>query len=60
VLSAQEVYLRDSDALNQVRREHALAAVALYRSLGGGWSRNDAAGGTDTQALAAAATVAKD
>ncbi|MET3551675.1 efflux transporter outer membrane subunit [Burkholderia sp. 567] len=60
VLSAQEVYLRDSDALNQVRREHALAAVALYRSLGGGWSRNDAAGGTDTQAVAVAATVAKD
>jgi NodT family efflux transporter outer membrane factor (OMF) lipoprotein len=38
VLAAQETYLKDSDALNQARREHALAAVALYRSLGGGWS----------------------
>jgi outer membrane protein TolC len=54
VLSAQEVYLRDSDALNQVRREHALAAVALYRSLGGGWSTNDAAGGMETEAVAVA------
>jgi NodT family efflux transporter outer membrane factor (OMF) lipoprotein len=42
VLSAQEVFLRDSDALNQAQREHALAAVALYRSLGGGWSQGDA------------------
>ncbi|RKP49584.1 efflux transporter outer membrane subunit [Pararobbsia silviterrae] len=40
VLDAQEAYLRDQDALNQARREHALAAVALYRSLGGGWSRD--------------------
>jgi len=39
VLTAQEAYLQDSDALNQARREHALAAVALYRSLGGGWSK---------------------
>lgn len=38
VLAAQETYLKDSDALNQARREHALAAVAMYRSLGGGWS----------------------
>ena len=38
VLAAQEAYLEDSDALNQAKREHALAAVALYRSLGGGWS----------------------
>ncbi|WP_044042691.1 efflux transporter outer membrane subunit [Caballeronia insecticola] len=38
VLDAQEAYLRDADALNQSKREHALAAVALYRSLGGGWS----------------------
>ncbi|KVW33004.1 efflux transporter outer membrane subunit [Burkholderia ubonensis] len=53
VLSAQEVFLRDSDALNQVRREHALSAVALYRSLGGGWSRNDAADGANAQAVAA-------
>lgn len=52
VLSAQEVYLRDSDSLNQVKREHALAAVALYRSLGGGWSRNDAAGGPKVEAVA--------
>ncbi|OXH88611.1 RND transporter, partial [Burkholderia multivorans] len=42
VLTAQEAYLRDSDSLNQAAREHALAAIALYRSLGGGWSRNDA------------------
>ncbi|CAE6906403.1 Toluene efflux pump outer membrane protein TtgI [Paraburkholderia nemoris] len=42
VLSAQEVYLRDSDALNQAKRDRALSAVALYRSLGGGWSKNDA------------------
>jgi NodT family efflux transporter outer membrane factor (OMF) lipoprotein len=42
VLTAQEVYLRDDEALNQSRRDNALAAVALYRSLGGGWSRNDA------------------
>lgn len=39
VLSAQEVYLRDSDGLNQAQRDYALAAVALYRSLGGGWSQ---------------------
>jgi outer membrane protein TolC len=38
VLDAQEAYLRDADSLNQSRREHALAAVAMYRSLGGGWS----------------------
>ncbi|GAB5094601.1 efflux transporter outer membrane subunit [Caballeronia sp. HLA56] len=38
VLDAQQSYLRDADALNQAKREHALAAVALYRSLGGGWS----------------------
>jgi NodT family efflux transporter outer membrane factor (OMF) lipoprotein len=38
VLDAQEAYLRDADALHQSKREHALAAVALYRSLGGGWS----------------------
>lgn len=37
VLTAQEAYLRDSESLNQAKREHALAAVALYRSLGGGW-----------------------
>ncbi|MGN6319689.1 efflux transporter outer membrane subunit [Trinickia sp.] len=37
VLAAQEVYLRDAQSLNQAKRQHALAAVALYRSLGGGW-----------------------
>ena len=37
VLAAQEAFLRDADSLNQAKREHALAAVALYRSLGGGW-----------------------
>ncbi|QMI48571.1 efflux transporter outer membrane subunit [Burkholderia sp. MBR-1] len=57
VLSAQEVYLRDAEALNQARREHALAAVTLYRSLGGGWSRNDAAGGTEPEAVAATAAA---
>jgi NodT family efflux transporter outer membrane factor (OMF) lipoprotein len=39
VLTAQQVYLQDSDSLIQAKREHALAAVALYRSLGGGWSQ---------------------
>jgi len=43
VLAAQEAYLRDADSLNQAKREHALAAVALYRSLGGGWSETPAA-----------------
>jgi hypothetical protein len=33
-LSAQQTYLQDSDSLNRAKREHALAAVALYRSLG--------------------------
>jgi NodT family efflux transporter outer membrane factor (OMF) lipoprotein len=42
VLAAQEAYLRDSEALNQAKREHALAAVALYRSLGGGWDAQPA------------------
>ncbi|MFM0198285.1 efflux transporter outer membrane subunit [Paraburkholderia fungorum] len=41
VLDAQEAYLRDSESLNQAKREHALAAVALYRSLGGGWDVPD-------------------
>jgi len=39
VLSAQQTYLQDSDLLNQAKQEHALAAVALYRSLGGGWNQ---------------------
>ncbi len=30
VLDAQQAYLRDADALNQSKREHALSAVALY------------------------------
>ncbi|WP_028227022.1 efflux transporter outer membrane subunit [Paraburkholderia ferrariae] len=40
VLTAQQTYLADADLLNQAQREHALAAVALYRSLGGGWSQS--------------------
>nr|WP_322012344.1 efflux transporter outer membrane subunit [Paraburkholderia sp. J12] len=40
VLTAQQTYLTDTDLLNQAQREHALAAVALYRSLGGGWSQS--------------------
>jgi NodT family efflux transporter outer membrane factor (OMF) lipoprotein len=40
VLSAQQSYLADAELLNQAQREHALAAVALYRSLGGGWSEH--------------------
>ncbi|TKC88639.1 efflux transporter outer membrane subunit [Trinickia terrae] len=53
VLSAQEAYLRDSDALNQAQREHALSAVALYRSLGGGWSRNEAVAAATPETVAA-------
>ncbi|QCP54144.1 efflux transporter outer membrane subunit [Trinickia violacea] len=44
VLDAQESYLRDDDALNRAKRDRALAAVALYRALGGGWQ----AGADDT------------
>jgi outer membrane protein TolC len=44
VLTAQQTYLQASDQLNQAKREHALAAVALYRSLGGGWSEHTAVG----------------
>jgi NodT family efflux transporter outer membrane factor (OMF) lipoprotein len=40
VLTAQQTYLTDADLLNEAQREHALAAVALYRSLGGGWSQS--------------------
>ncbi|TKC88399.1 efflux transporter outer membrane subunit [Trinickia terrae] len=43
VLTAQEAYLRDSESLNQAKREHALAAVALYRALGGGWEAGQCA-----------------
>jgi NodT family efflux transporter outer membrane factor (OMF) lipoprotein len=50
VLAAQEAYLRDSESLNQAKREHALSAVALYRSLGGGW---DAAAGETVAAASA-------
>jgi NodT family efflux transporter outer membrane factor (OMF) lipoprotein len=53
VLAAQEAYLQDSESLNQAKREHALAAVALYRSLGGGWDAQD------TSNVASAATLAK-
>jgi NodT family efflux transporter outer membrane factor (OMF) lipoprotein len=42
VLAAQEAYLRDAESLNQAKREHALSAVSLYRSLGGGWDVRDA------------------
>jgi outer membrane protein TolC len=37
VLDAQQAYLIDAEALNEAKRTHAQAAVALYRSLGGGW-----------------------
>ncbi|WP_083615008.1 efflux transporter outer membrane subunit [Paraburkholderia sp. SOS3] len=37
VLDAQQAYLVDAEALNEAKRMHARAAVALYRSLGGGW-----------------------
>ncbi|CAM2163883.1 Efflux transporter outer membrane subunit [Paraburkholderia sacchari] len=40
VLSAQQTWLADADLLNGAQRERALAAVALYRSLGGGWSQS--------------------
>lgn len=43
VLTAQESYLHDDESLNEARRDHALAAVAMYRALGGGW-RLDAGG----------------
>jgi NodT family efflux transporter outer membrane factor (OMF) lipoprotein len=38
VLDAQQAYLVDAEALNEAKRTHAQAAVALYRSLGGGWN----------------------
>jgi len=38
VLDAQQAYLIDAESLNQAKRAHAQSAVALYRSLGGGWS----------------------
>jgi NodT family efflux transporter outer membrane factor (OMF) lipoprotein len=50
VLAAQEAYLRDAESLNQAKREHALSAVALYRSLGGGW---DVAAGETVAAVSA-------
>lgn len=61
VLTAQESYLRDDESLNEAKRDHALAAVAMYRALGGGW-RVEAGGDavaanalrTDSAALAAA------
>ena len=40
VLSAQQTLLADQDLLNDAQRKRALAAVALYRSLGGGWSQS--------------------
>jgi NodT family efflux transporter outer membrane factor (OMF) lipoprotein len=54
VLTAQEVYLRDAQNLNQAKREHALAAVTLYRSLGGGWDTRDAGDGQRAVASASA------
>ncbi|MFC5431234.1 efflux transporter outer membrane subunit [Paraburkholderia denitrificans] len=39
VLTAQQSYLADADLFNEAQRDRALAAVALYRSLGGGWSQ---------------------
>jgi NodT family efflux transporter outer membrane factor (OMF) lipoprotein len=54
VLAAQEAYLQDAESLNQAKREHALAAVALYRSLGGGWDVQE------TSSVASAATSAKE
>lgn len=54
VLAAQESYLFDADQVNQARREHALAAVALYRALGGGWNTaTGTAPATTPQALGA-------
>jgi hypothetical protein len=38
--TAQQTYLADADLLDEAQCEQALAAVALYRSLGGGWSRS--------------------
>ncbi|WP_118184275.1 efflux transporter outer membrane subunit [Paraburkholderia phosphatilytica] len=53
VLDAQQAYLLDSESLNDAKREHALAAVALYRSLGGGWETR--ANGDDAHAVASGA-----
>jgi len=52
VLAAQEAYLRDADALNDAKRHHAQAAVALYRSLGGGWDAPDERGPVSGQVAA--------
>ncbi|WP_144109845.1 efflux transporter outer membrane subunit [Paraburkholderia sp. BCC1886] len=58
VLAAQEAYLRDAESLNQARREHALAAVALYRALGGGWdSGPDAVAVTSVSAVTTVSAV---
>jgi NodT family efflux transporter outer membrane factor (OMF) lipoprotein len=59
VLTAQQAYLVDAQSLNAVKRAHALAAVALYRALGGGWSMQapDAVAGLPPQAPAVAAIV---
>jgi NodT family efflux transporter outer membrane factor (OMF) lipoprotein len=48
VLTAQQAYLDDAQSLNAAKRAHALAAVTLYRALGGGW--NAPASDTDAQA----------
>jgi outer membrane protein TolC len=59
VLTAQQAYLVDAQSLNAVKRAHALAAVALYRALGGGWSMQapDAVAGLPPQAPAVAEIV---
>ncbi len=58
VLTAQQAYFGDAQSLNEAKRAHALAAVALYRALGGGWSTeasSTSAGAPQTPAAAAAA-----
>lgn len=39
VLQAQQTFLAATDQLSQADLTRHLAAVALYRALGGGWSR---------------------
>ncbi|MFC0400335.1 efflux transporter outer membrane subunit [Paraburkholderia rhizosphaerae] len=42
VLDAQQAYLLNAESLNEAKRTHAQSAVALYRSLGGGWDASAA------------------
>jgi NodT family efflux transporter outer membrane factor (OMF) lipoprotein len=64
VLDAQQAYLRDAESLNLAKREHAQAAVALYRSLGGGWNApvdgDMAQGQAQTQPQRASAPLASN